>query len=182
MSFYRLKDDVRYSNRWYLGEVVGFDNWDLLKSPPEDSVALEIELFRDGDEMDFTLSECYGVPVVSEKIKEQLEVCSGVNFVPIRIKGKKCNSKYYALVVPSVIECVDEGRSSFQKFEVNDPVRPDKAGEYRAFTTLRLDSKKIKGIDFFRVKGFEVAIIVSENIKSKLDRISATGLSYSLVI
>lgn len=32
MNFYRLRDNVDYLNRWYLGEVLSVDNWALLRT------------------------------------------------------------------------------------------------------------------------------------------------------
>lgn len=77
---------------------------------------------------------------------------------------------------------VDEVNSEFQKFEENDPVRPDESGEYRAFTKLRLDPNKIVDIDLFRLKGFEVAVVISERIKGKIESIGTTGLSLIPVV
>ncbi|WP_447971890.1 imm11 family protein [Nitrospira sp. M1] len=72
------------------------------------------------------------------------------------------------MVIKKSVDCVDENKSEFQKFEQNDPVRPDKAGEYRAFMKLRLDANKIVDVAIFRLAKFETAIIINEHIKSNL--------------
>ncbi len=183
MKYYRLKDDIEYPNRWYLGDILDVDGWELLSSVPKIDNKLDVELYQDGDEMDFTLSEVYGIPIVSEKVKQALEFLSEIRFIPLTVTRRRdsCNSQYFAMVILLDVDCVDEGMSEFQKFEINDPVRPDKAREYRSFTTLRLNPENILGIDIFRLKKFETAIIVSEQVKTILEAIGATGLNFSSV-
>ncbi len=57
MKYYRLKDDIEYPNRWYLGDILDVDGWELLSSVPKIDNKLDVELYQDGDEMDFTLSD-----------------------------------------------------------------------------------------------------------------------------
>lgn len=181
MIYYRLKDNVEYPNRWYLGDILDVNNWDLASDVPEIDRELEIELYQDGEEMDFTLSEVYGIPVVSRKVKKELECYSEVRFIPLLLEGVE-SGQYFAMVTKSVVECVDEESSEFQKFEINDPVRPDKAGDYRAFMVLRLNQNNIGDVNIFRLKKFETAIIVSERVRNKLEAIGVTGMDLSPVV
>ncbi|MPV86499.1 imm11 family protein [Ostreibacterium oceani] len=182
MKYFELNDDINFPNRWYLGDISEVDNWELSTSIPEGTVSLNIEIVRNGEEMDFTFTEAYGVPVVSLKVKEALDGIQGINFIPLQVLGRQCSTKYFVLVTNEIVECVDEANSEFQKFEENDPVRPDKAGEYRAFMKLRLDASKIVGIDIFRLMKFEVAVIVSERVKQRLESVSTTGLDLTAVV
>lgn len=175
MKYFKLNDDISFPNRWYLGDVSKVDNWELATSIPEDTVSLKIEVVRDGEEMDFTLTEAYGVPIVSLKVKDALDGMLGITFIPVQVQGKQCSTEYFVLVTSEIVECVDEANSKFQMFEENDPVRPDKAGEYRAFMKLRLDVRKIIGIDIFRLMKFEVAIVISERVKERLESVGTTG-------
>lgn len=181
MIFFELKDDIYYPNRWYLGDVLGVDNWELSTSVPRCIANLQVELVRDGEEMDFTYTEAYALPVVSDKVKHVLENFEGVDFVPINVINKVCMSNYYLLITKNVVDCVDEEKSNFRKFEVNDPVRPDKAGEYRGFIELRVDAVKANGVDIFRLGKFKVALIVSENVSNSLIAKKVTGLKLSQV-
>lgn len=181
MQYFELNDDINFPNRWYLGDIYEVDNWELSTSIPDGSDNLKIEVVRDGDEMDFTFTEAYGVPVVSLKVREALDGIQGIDFIPVQVQGKKCSTEYFVLVTSEIVECVDEENSEFQKFEENDPVRPDKAGEYRAFMKLRLDAQKIVDIDVFRLMNFEVAVVVSELVKERLESVSTTGLNLTAV-
>ena len=68
----------------------------------------------------------------------------------------------------------DEYRSEFEKFEVDDDVRPDMAGEYRGFFKLAIDEAKAAGHPIFRLHKFDTAIIVDETVKRALDAVPAS--------
>ena len=182
MSYYRLKDDIKYPNRWCLGDISEVDNWDLLSKLPDLKRNLEIELYEEGEEMDFTLSEVYSIPIVSDKVKRELDCFPEVAFLPLTVKRAVSQKPYFAMIVKKALECVDERRSEFQKFEVNDPVRPDKAGDYRGFMSLKVSPDCIASIDIFRIRRFETAIIISENVKAKLEGVGTTGLDMEAVV
>jgi len=182
MKYFELNDDINFPDRWYLGDIFKVDNWKLSTSIPENAINMKIKLVRDGEEMDITFTEAYGVPIVSLKVREALDGIQGIAFIPVQVQGKNCTTEYFVLVTTEVVECVDEINSEFQKFEENDPVRPEKAGEYRAFMKLRLDSSKIVDIDIFRLMNFEVAVVISERVKEKLESVSTTGLALTAVV
>ena len=85
-------------------------------------------MHQSGQQMDFSQNEAYGVCIVSEKFKRALAGISDVNFAKAEVVGSEVDTEYYIMSVPSIVKCIDEEHSEFQKFEVNDPVRPDKAG------------------------------------------------------
>lgn len=179
MKYFKLNDDVNVPGRWYLGEVYEVDNWQLLSSLPPQHSGYSLELVRDGSEMDFTFSEIYGLPIVSRRAKDVLDDIDGLAFIPVEVKGKKCSSSYFVLVIEKTIECVDEVRSEFEMFEKDDPVRPDLAGSFSGFFCLKVDSNKIMGEDFFRIKRHEISVIVSQRVKNRLESIGATGMYFS---
>lgn len=183
MKYYRLQDDTEYPERWYLGDVKSVDNWLLASEKPEaGSNRLDIEVFQPGVSLDFTLSEVYGVPIVSKKIKEALQSIIGVDFQPVSILSDNHNEEYFVMIIREIIDCVDERRSEFQKFELNDPVRPDKAGDYRGFMSLFIKPDLVRGKDIFRIAKFETAIVVSEAVKVRLENIQASGARLNLII
>ena len=177
MSFYELSDAINFPNRWYLGDVTFADNWELAHSvDPEREY--EVQVCRDGSEMDFTFNEAYGVCIVSKKFKETLSGISDIQFAKANIIGSASKTEFYIMSVPNEVECIDEVKSEFQKFEVDDPVRPDKAGEYRGFYKMVVNPDKCVDMNIFRVKGFSIAIIVSAIVKQKLE---STGVSGALL-
>lgn len=176
MRYFRILDDINFTNRWYLGDVSHDDNWIFTNGKPvsKDWDKLSLEVYQDGDEMDFTLTEGYLVPIVSENFKKKVTDVKGIEFFPVSIHKKQIKNKYYVMVVTQTADAVDESKSEFEKFEKDDAVRPDKAGEYRAFVKLVIDPPKAKGREIFRLKKFDIAIIVSEHLKKKItdDRLS----------
>jgi hypothetical protein len=178
MKYYRLKDDINHPNRWYLGDVKGLDNWELISSDFKADTTYEIEVTQCGGEMDFTQTNAYAIPIVSEEVKKSLECYEELNFVSLKIVNKDCSQKYFAMIILESVKCVDESKSEFQKFEDNDPVRPDKAGEYRGFIKLWLNTERIIGVNVFRLKKFETAIIVSEVIKDRLEKLGLIGMRF----
>lgn len=182
MKYYELNDDINFPNRWYLGDILDVDNWTLSTEAPAGFAYLTVELERDGQEIDFTLTEAYSVPIISAKVRAELNDIAGIEFIPVVVLNKQCNDDYFALIISQKIECIDEENSEFQKFEENDPVRPDKAGDYRAFMKLRLDKNKIVDTDLFRLKKFEIAVIASEKIKDRFETIGTTGIVFKPVV
>ncbi|MBE2898413.1 hypothetical protein HPC37_06230 [Pasteurellaceae bacterium 20609_3] len=84
------------------------------------------------------------------------------------------------MVIHNEIDCVDEERSEFTKFEEDDPVRPDLAGEYDGFYKLKLDYSRINK-ELFRLGKFSIAIIISERLKKLLMENNITGIEFTEV-
>jgi hypothetical protein len=81
MKYYRLIDDITFPGRWYLGEIVGIDNWALSSGEWISYLKLgklSLEIYQDGIPMDFTLNEAFVVAIVSEKVKDRLQTFPGI--------------------------------------------------------------------------------------------------------
>ncbi|WP_171383906.1 imm11 family protein [Vibrio europaeus] len=180
MSFYELSDDINLLNRWYLGDVAFIDNWDLL-SRLDSELEYDVQLCKVGKEMDFTCNEAYGVCIVSDSFKEALADIYGIQFAKANIIGASLRKQFYVMSITNEIECIDEEKSEFQKFEINDPVRPDKAGEYRGFFKMVVSPEKIAGNSIFRVKGFNASIVVCESVKNRLESAGISGIKFKRV-
>lgn len=179
MKYFRLTDDIHFPNRWYLGDVKNVDNWTLVagRLPPGAPSDLKVEVYRAGEKMDFTLTEAYGVPIVSARLQQVLGNLPGIRFLNAKIEGEYKKSSYFAMLIESTVNCVDESRSEFEKFTADDPVRPDKAGQYSAFYQLFLDKAKAiaSGRPIFRLGRFEVAIIVNADVKRAIEEAGVSG-------
>ena len=81
------------------------------------------------------------------------------------------------MIVQNTFDCIDEAQSKFEKFKENDKIQPDKAGEYIAFYSMKINKMKINNEDIFRIKKFEIAIIVSERIANKIKKLSGVVLT-----
>ena len=186
MKYYELSDNVYYPERWYLGDVIEVDdNWQFIygETIGESLLAkdLHMEVYQDGNQMDYTTNEAYSVPIVSERIKTQIEGIKGLQFIPVTITDKEVDLKYFIMVVANKLDCVNEKLSVFGKFVENDPIRPDKAGHYSWFTKLIIDKEKVKGEDIFRIDKAASYLVVSERIKEDIEDINATGVKFAEV-
>mgnify|MGYP001553991262 CR=1 FL=1 len=131
MNFYRLFDDINYPGRWYLGDINVEDNWIFSNGIPineNEFTNLSIEIDKKGTEMDFCTTDAFDIPIISRSFAECLYECMNeVQLIPILIPNSV--DIYYILVINSVIDCVDEAKSDFKKFENDNNIRPDLAGE-----------------------------------------------------
>ena len=107
--------------------------------------------------LDFSLAGYASAPILSNRAKQSLvgisdfdEPFQHVVLEPAKITGHQDN--FYVMIVETQLDCVDETRSIFKKYESDDPVRPDRAGEYRVFLNLVIDPTKVNGENIFRIK------------------------------
>jgi hypothetical protein len=182
MQYYRLYTGIAYPNRWYLGDVNVDDDWIFVKGQPLDEnnfKNLMVKVYQKGNEMDFTETNVFSAPVVSERFTEWLyEYMNEVQLLPVKIPNT--SRRYFILVVKNKIDCVDESKSSFTKFTKGDAVRPDLAGEYSSFKILKIDPTIIDK-SIFRLDKFPMYIIINRDIKDKLEKAKVTGVKFKLV-
>lgn len=110
----------------------------------------------------------FDIPFVSEGVKGLLGGFEqDIQFIPVGINGVE----YFILNVLAEVECVDEDVSLFSKWEGGSLIRPDKAGQYKYFEKLIVDAERAKGFNIFRLAGWRVALIVSEEFKSCIEKV-----------
>ena len=102
-------------------------------------VALSLRV--DGPPPEFTFAAGQ-MPIVSHRLAAVIEsLCpSDVQRFPVVVLPAV--SGYEILNVVATADCLDETRSEFSKFTVDDSVRPDRAGDYRAVARLRIDPRR----------------------------------------
>jgi hypothetical protein len=186
MKYYELRDDTYSPLRWHLGDIIEVeDNWQFIYGNKIDETLLtkdlHVEIYQDGNPMDYTTNGAFSVPIVSERIKAQLGGVKDLQFIPITIEGKEVDLKFFIMVVTSKLDCVNEELSEFGKFVEDDPIRPDLAGHYSWFTKLIVAPAKINGEDIFRIEKAAGNLIVSERVKIAMEDINATGVTFTEV-
>ena len=191
MRYYLLNDDKHFPGRWFLGAIEHADNWRFLKPDMQDMEPgrYSLPVKREGIPMDYTQTLLYGLPVLSKKARDSLrgipevdEPFMNVVMEPVDIKGGPRGTVYYLMIVENRFDCVDEVRSEFRKFAENDPVRPDRAGEYAIFTNFVIDPDKTEGRHIFRVSTYESALIVSEEVKRRFEEAQVSGCTFISVM
>lgn len=182
MKYYQLLDDLEIDNRWFIGELenIEWDFWQYVKAKPLDTIptkSMPIEMQEKGTPLDFTYS-AFEIPIVNQKIKELFSE-KDVNFYPVTNKVFK--EDYFLMHILNEVECVDEQNSTFDKYEKDDPIRPDKAGQYKTIYKLKIKKDISYKYDIFRVKYFNVDVIVSERIKNQFEELNLIGVKFKEV-
>jgi hypothetical protein len=76
--------------------------------------------------------------------------------------------------------CLDESGSEVMKWKPEDG-RPDKIGEYRMVTNLTIHPNHTNSRHIFRIRGWEIALIVSEDLKKAIEYLPNLGIVFETV-
>jgi len=190
MDFYEIKADFdSFPNQNFITEIDGFDNsraqidWDefleeYFRNRSKEYVA---KIESGYEEVDFTTT-FYGFCIISQKFKKLLEAHKLSSFMLIPLNfNTELSQQYFLLIDFLRCDCVDENNSEFEKYLINDPVRPDFAGRYSYFFKLIIDANKTENFDFFRLTNYFSSIIVSQKIKKIYDDNNLTGATFTKV-
>jgi hypothetical protein len=183
--FFKLADDVYVPHRWHLATPIDgqgrkvFD-WDFTRGTPVHLEGrLKIPIKIAGRPLDFSEAGL-GIPVVHVKVASMLaERAPGdVQLIPAGIEGQP--DQYLVLVATRLIRCIDDEASEVSFWTPEHGV-PDKVGQYMGVDRMRIDKVKVGNAKVFRPEGWEVVLIVSEEIKDALERMGATGTRFEEV-
>ena len=181
MNYYKIIDDDT-ADRWHLSLPRDKNGEDLfewkfnLGKICNENREIFVDIKYGGEPLDFTLC-AFEIPVVNDKIINLLSdyITDNLQVVPIIIPD--ILDKFYILNILNVVDCVDEDRSEFIKWTKNDH-RSDLAGDYREITELYIDQIKAKGNKIFRLGGWEMEIVVNEEIVSSFKSAKTTGILF----
>jgi hypothetical protein len=174
-------DDMNISERWHLGVVLTDDGVEPLF---DDGIRCEprplfAEVTRPGRPLDFTVS-AFNTPIARASLANAISTAAGsdVQCLPAAIEKQVGFCVVNAI---RVVRCIDEDRSRFGKWTEQDG-RPDKVGKYRGVPHLRVDPRMIpEDAHFFRLKDWEVVLIVSEPVKDAMERAGCQGAKFQEV-
>lgn len=179
--YFLLIDDLEREHRWFLGspsdhtgrsvEPDLFTGGRELSGVPQ---PLHIGLRRGGDPLDWTFAD-FDMPVVSATVLALLQPFSArIQAISAFVEGAP---SFYVLNVLDVRDCLDESGSEFLRWRAEDG-RPDRTGQYRQVSRLRIDSARATDSQLFRLKGYEIALIVSETIKRQFEQHAVSGVQF----
>jgi hypothetical protein len=184
MKYYRVLNDLHIEDRWFLGEVNFDDEWDFWQyvSPGVALVPdkeLVVSVTEEGKSLDFNMAD-FELLIINEKVASLLNK-EEVQLIPIKVDKLKSKVPYFLMVVKNAIDCVDEEKSQFMKWEPGNKIRPDKVGEYENFMKLVINPSKVGSTNIFRIKGFDVAVIISQSLKESLEKNNIKGVRFKEV-
>jgi hypothetical protein len=185
--YFDLSDDMGISGRWLLGSPTDpqgseVEDWWVFTegaSVPR-LVHLKFQVEVPGTALDFSLA-AFGTPVVHTRVASLLSELAPeeVQFIPVEIQGQP--DQFCILVATRLIRCIDATASKEVERWTPEDGRPEKVGQFRDVSGMRIDSSKVGDAKVFRTWGWSIALIVSEEIKNALEGIGATGMKFTEV-
>ncbi|HEX5748055.1 MAG TPA: DUF1629 domain-containing protein [Archangium sp.] len=184
--FYDLTDDMSRPGRWHLRHPVDehgqkIDPWQFTESRRLDAHGLiRFPVKPDGTELEFTQSS-FSIPVVHRRVVQLFERLGiqDVQFLPVEVQSHA--GPWFILNSLRVIRCIDEARCREVRHFKPEDGQPEKVGQYRGVSGLRIDPARAEGAHLFRPWGWTVALIISEDLKQALEREGVTGTRFTEV-
>ncbi|WP_164020298.1 hypothetical protein [Pyxidicoccus trucidator] len=185
--YFKLSDDMAAKGRWLLGaptDLKGFEveEWWIFTDgvPVPNRGPLKFPVDVPGRALDFSLA-AFGIPVIHVRVASLLAQLapSDVQILPVEIQGQP--DEFCILVATKLIRCIDDAACREVERWTPEDERPEKVGQYRDISGLRIDPLKVGEAKVFRLWGWSIALVVSEEIKAALDRIGATGTKFTEV-
>lgn len=184
-KYYELLADPAAFPRWYLKSPIDPSGKEVdprlfTQGAPVGSLpALRLPLRRSGPEVDFNFCD-FDMVVTPAKFNVELEALVGpaIQRVPVAIDAHA--SDFEILNVCELVPCLDESRSLFTKWTDQDG-RPDKVGQIRMVAKLKIDPSIVLGHHLFRVAGWPIALIASQEVKSLFESRNLSGLRFEEV-
>ena len=175
MNYYRLLDDIHFRGRWHLGELRHQDGTavDLDSGMAVDDAPLHCVVTTSGVPMEFCLTS-FNAPVVSERVASVVLRLARQSIQPAEVEVEG-HGHFVGLNVTRRVVCLDEKRTYATKWTRQDG-RPDKVGRYRMVAALHIDASSVPaGCHAFRVWGWEVAMVVSVDMKDLMESQGVAG-------
>lgn len=172
-KYYILKSVVE--NEDYFAEKVSVSHTNITELSVEGisliDKKIKIELKKNKGIVKNYIENLYGLPIVSELIAETImnDNFNDVELIEVKV-SMKTDLKYYLLNILNVFDCIDLEKSVY-KLYVPDIILFD------SIDKLVIDTTKIKN-DIFRIKGLLLEIIVSEQLKNKLENLKLSEIEF----
>lgn len=141
---------------------------------------LTIPVAQVGEVVDFNLA-AFDMPVTPRKFNEALErlVGDAIQRIPVTIQGY--SDRFEILNLCETVDCLDEIKTKHVMKWNNIDGRLDKIGEYRMIVGLQVDPSRIGRHHIFRLGGWEISPICSEDIKNFMESFELTGVHFEAV-
>ncbi|RKG96063.1 hypothetical protein D7V97_36145 [Corallococcus sp. CA053C] len=182
--FFELEADLHEGN-WYLDDPadtnsIEVDNpWMFGEGKPVHVTdRLRVPILEPGKPQDFSLAGVGLTPIIHVKLANVLmeKAADDVQLIPVDIP--KHPDQYVLLVATKLIRCINEQASEEIRFWEAKHGQPERIGEYHSVYGMRIDKSKVGNAQLFRPWGWKVALIVSEDLKTALERTGPTGMRF----
>ncbi|MCY1077531.1 imm11 family protein [Archangium lansingense] len=185
--FFELTANVDLPGCWELGSLLDSqrqrleDPWRFTagRSASATQGRITIPVERSGNPLDFSRA-AFGTPVVHSRVAAIFTELApqDVQLVPVDVEGQR--EEYFILNATRLVKCIDDQASEEVSFWRPEDGLPEKVGTYFSVSGMRIDTSRVGDAQVFRTWGWD-ALIVSEDIKSALERLGATGMMFKEV-
>jgi hypothetical protein len=181
--YFKLSDDVYIPGRWELGAPLnrqGQKIWTWLFRRGEPAAVdgpIRIPLSHPGKSLDFSVAGA-AVPIVHAKVAALFSELApdAVQFIPVEVESR--SEPYFILNTLRVAKCIDDAACEEVQRWTPEDGQPELVGEYRVVAGMRIDPTKVGEAKVLRPWGWPVVLLVSEDIKTALERAGVSGTSF----
>lgn len=184
-KLYTLLFNEEDRGQWFLGVPVGLSGkmtnpWVFTEGKrviPDEQLIVPVS--HPGHSLDLSFA-AFDVPIVTERTAELLSrMCpKSIQRIPVTVESQ--DEPFEILNFLTAADCIDERRTKGTKWTLADG-EPDKVGQYRMITELRVVPAETEYSCAFRVAGWKIALIVSGDVKAAMEEANISGLAYELV-
>jgi len=183
-KFYRILLDAQNNDVWFIhgpfdqnGNLVNSELFTTCRIYSDITSELSYRIDEGGAPTNFTYAS-FHVPVIDERICDVLLGCDSrdIQLIPVKIEDER-ETRHWILNVIRKVQCLDEQNSTIMWWKPEDG-RPDKVGQYRMVSKIKLERNRIGNRHIFRLDGWEVALIISNQLKRKLELNGISGVLF----
>lgn len=185
MKYFELFDDMSFKERWFLKTPldehgIAVDARTFTEGTRADVHPSTLPIRKPGKPLEFTMAD-YAMPVANSRAARIFERLArdDLQLIPLRVESQA--EEHFIVNAIHKLACVDERACDEVQFWTKDSFRPDLAGTYQSIRGLRIDPSKTEGHQVFRIKDWEIPLIVSETIKEAFEKERITGAKFTPV-
>ncbi|QSQ13032.1 imm11 family protein [Myxococcus landrumensis] len=187
MRYFRLSENVQ-AGYWFLGDPRNeqgqeVEDPSLFRAgrPVPVEGRLTVPIIEPGKPLDFSTAGTGAVPIGHVTVASLFAELApdDVQLLPVGIQGHM--DQYLILVATKLIRCIDDHASEEVRYWKPEHGQPARVGDYKVVSGLRIDTSKVGDAKVFRTWGWDLALIVSEDIKQALERAKVTGVKFTPV-
>jgi hypothetical protein len=184
-EFFEMLDDMKIRARRFgsfassTGEEILL--WDCRYGRTVEWVGpVHVKLLKDGLPLDLSAnSQCTWI--ASPRARQVLESVApaAVQYIPLNVPGG--SEPYFIANIIKRVACLDEKMSLVERWQPNNPIRPDLVGQVSTVIDLHIDPARAAGEHLFRLDEKDFFTLVSKKLKEALEQAGITGLKFQSV-
>lgn len=182
MNYFRIVDSFTLHDRWCLATPRSANGEEIDPRLFTEGIKyggdkiVEVPIAQGRRPIDFTFAS-FDMPVLKRDTAALIQTLAadGIQRVPVKNVGGYMG--YEILNLLTLLKCINEKHSLISRWTESDGI-PSKVGMYAGIARLALDRASIEGHEIFRIKDWELPLIVSETVKSSLERVGTSGIAF----